>query len=352
MSKKAADNSNKHDEDEDDHAVYHLQVQTAGSAQQEDGGEEGCWQDAGPIRLWKDGADPSTSSSSTGAERSSALSTPRQLPKHAKAFLRLGRDAVPRPHIYLYRNTPSPQQQPQPNTNLLVLLHGAGGNHGAFDKLARQMALPQTATVSLAAFESLPWDLGTTWFQEMDYNSTTTTSAAAPLYLAASDPVRRASLDKAVQWLVRFLEYCTTTTTNNEPCWPSERVFLLGYGAGACLAMETCAVWSSTSNDKNRPALGGAVCVGGGLRPTTTTTTSATKTAAAAPIQLMVGERDDYFSPRDAERAAGAYPGSEVRTHVQPGKGPGRMIECEEEMRVVMQFLADKLVRQQQMPRP
>ena len=73
--------------------------------------------------------------------------------------------------------------------------------------------------------------------------------------------------------------------------------------------------------------------------------TDVAKTVAAAPIQLLVGERDDYFSPPDAERAARAY-GSEVRIHVQPGKGPGRMIECEEEMRVVMQFLADKLVRQ------
>ena len=114
MSKAADNNSNKHEDDEDDHdgAVYHLQVlQTARSAPQEDG-EEG-WQDAGPIRLWKDGAErPSATSSSTGAESSSAsssacLSAPRQLPKHAKAFLRLGHDAVPRSHIYLYRNAAS-----------------------------------------------------------------------------------------------------------------------------------------------------------------------------------------------------------------------------------------------------
>jgi predicted esterase len=301
---------------------------------------EPVWQDAGPIELL-DGNPFSSRASSSDA---TAASTRPQLPQAAKDWFGVLRSKPHRRSLYSYRHAPRNAH----NTNLLVLLHGAGDSHGPYDKLAQTMALPQTAALSLSAscpgFTELPFQLGYTWFQEMDYTT------GSPL--SRDHAMRQSSLLSATQRLCDFIQGLTQQ-------WIPERIFLLGYGSGATVAMTTCQYWCQNCK---KPALGGAVCVGGGdclsSIPITINKTcgSNERASQASPILLVVGGNDAGFPPSVAKTIQSKYmhdcgSGNEqlVQIHVQPNKAQS-MISSEEESKAVMEFLAPKLVRVQSMP--
>lgn len=48
----------------------------------------------------------------------------------------------------------------QPPTNILILLHGLGDSHESFEKLGKQMNLPETACISIRGPKPLPFELG------------------------------------------------------------------------------------------------------------------------------------------------------------------------------------------------
>lgn len=273
------------------------------------------------------------------------------------------------------------------DTNLLVLLHGSGDAFSKYDELARTMALPQTACLSLSAalsfrndetdagFATIPFDLGHAWFEEVDYFET-----GAPL--SVGHPRRSRSLERATRGLrtiLKSLAAASSKTHNDDGGgggWMPERVFLFGFGSGASLIMET--LLDDATRDDPSMVLGGAVCVAGGARAamnerrrrdgasrrsktSSVTTTTATTRKMVTPILLLVGSQDESFAPAAAEAAKACYvdvarnatPESSssssaadeiVSIHVQKGKRFG-MISCEEEMRAVMTFFADKLVR-------
>jgi len=305
---------------------------------------DGAWNDAGSVHLLDEGND----SSNNNDNNAGSSSLRNQLPRHAKAFLRRQQQqsestTIPRRQIYLYRHA-APNNAP--NTNLCLFLHGAGDTHTKFDALAQQMALPQTACLSIQAVHhiQLPFNLGTTWFQEIDFATGDT--------LPIQHPKRIQSLQKAVQWLTRLLHYCCNNCGDTNGGWPAERIFLLGYGAGACLVMETCAA-AAASDTASTTIYGGAVCIGGGIRvaadhDSKPSGSNSNNTETKTPILLMVGERDEYFTPQNAQEAARAYGNENVQIHLERNKGQG-MIQNADEMRVVMQFFADRLVRQSTM---
>ena len=223
---------------------------------------------------------------------------------------------------YLYRHS-----HDHVDTNLIVFLHGAGDSHVKYRDLFKTMKLPQCACLSLSAscmntstsaststgmgtyddddtngnvndngFVALPFGLGHTWFQEMDYTT--------GIPLAKNDPMLLNSLDRAVNNLELILQELINGNGNGNKngngLWSSERIFLFGYSAGACVAMQLC--WErmqkqmpmqhgtenniseitsnrsgqrTTSTSTRRPIqrpmqiqrqpLGGAICIAGGM---------------------------------------------------------------------------------------
>lgn len=246
----------------------------------------------------------------------------KQLPRRVKKLLAPVWEA--RKQYYLFRHAPNEG----PNTNLLVLLHGTGDTHVPFDKLAQQMALPQTATLAISAldFVSLPLGMGYTWIEDMDF------STGEPWPLDHSR--RRKSLEAAARKLLKVLEVLI-----QEAFWIApERVFFLGYGSGAATAMETCSRWAR----QGYAPFGGTVCVGGG-----TLSQDKPSSCKQTPMLIMTGEKDDTFPPSVARQVMESYPtvgNGDSKLYVQLGKGQG-MIQSREEMEQVMMFLAPKLVR-------
>ena len=355
-------NSKKHAQ----HIVARLEVRR-------EAGEGGSdqWSDAGPINLdtataatLVDGVTvaASTRTPATGSSTSSTSNTPptaiptikrkRMLPRRTKLLLSPNAKVKgDRKENFLFHHSSD-----DADTNLLILLHGAGDTHRAFREFAKRMDLPQTATLSIHAsscnngFTTLPFNLGYTWFEEMDY---AVTGDALP----DRDPRRLSSLKSAIDNLINILSslYPQEGDDSNEG-WIPERIFLFGYSAGACLLMETC---FRLLKQKKRP-LGGAICVAGGIKceipsdekEKVDASLEATHSfEGPTPVLLIVGSKDENFPPNTARKASSLYNDtsatkeSAATIFVKDGKGPA-MVGSEDEMRCIMEFMAERLVRE------
>ncbi|KAL7515733.1 hypothetical protein ACHAXN_012890 [Cyclotella atomus] len=297
----------------------------------------GEWCDAGPINMINDVGSLNLSANSNTSNSSSETKQPQRRTKDlstsAQKYLQNTK--------YKYRHSSDGI-----DTNLLILLHGAGDTHEPYDKLAIQMALPQTATLAISARNvALPLNLGYAWFEEMD-------GIGNPL--ASSDERRLGSLSRAVGWLEHLLCLLTglkddkNAATDDRMIWVPERVFLLGFSAGACLAMELCRSWRYNG----RLALGGVICVAGGIktqslaRSTNTNESLKATSNEATDVLVIAGSNDETFSPQLASKSRELYvPSSKVQVHVERGKGHS-MIGSRSEMTVVMEFLSKRMVKQ------
>ncbi|KAL3796391.1 hypothetical protein HJC23_004188 [Cyclotella cryptica] len=314
------------------------------------------WRDAGPIDLIDDVATLNLSSTQRSVLNAPTKSGPNQHPTLTKE-LPSDLTSLLGSQSYRYRHSADGI-----DNNILLLFHGAGDTLTPYDALAQQMALPQTSTLAVSASHvQIPFDLGYTWFEEMDCFGNT---------LANDDPRRLNSLRRVVDWLEDLLCLLTGIDPNNsgssgksscqktdsETSWIPERVFLLGFSAGACLIMELCRSWWS----KGRSSLGGAICVAGGIR---TSSLSISNKACdnsikcnkdgtdpetrneATDILILAGSNDDVYSPKSAEKSKQLYSfPSKVRLHIQEKHGH-TMIRSKREMTVVMEFLSQRLAR-------
>lgn len=227
------------------------------------------------------------------------------------------------------------------DTNLLILLHGAGDSHLPYHDLAKKMEVPQTATLSINAnamnkgFVTLPFDLGYTWFEEIDYSNGEK--------LKTNDQRRLSSLENASDKIDRLIDEIISSDH-----WIAERIFFLGFSAGACIAMNLC----YNRSQRGKRAVGGAVCISGGLYGQINIQNSKDRNNKMeyTPILLMGGECDENYTVAMLNKDAdfykdGACKSSDlVRSFIQPGKGHS-MINQKEEIRCIMEFFADKMVR-------
>lgn len=302
----------------DDAKQVHLEVQEGAS----DNGET-AWKDAGPVRLLDSLQAPPRAAAASNTSNTATCSNPTLLPKPAKEWL-LSKHSIrtkkDRQNLYLFRNAPDGGI----NTNLLLLLHGSGDSHRPFDKLAQTMSLPRTATLSIYSRVcgiDLPFGLGSSWFQEMDYTTGN--------LLSRNHVTRNETLERTVEFLIELIQRLTTS-------WVPERIFMLGYGAGATVAIETCRLWTG-------PPLGGAICVGmDGLGGNATVSSSGN---SGTPILLLSHDKkllDECTSEYEAQRGKDL-----IRIYVQANKG---MISGPKEMDAVMEFLSERLVLAVQLP--
>jgi len=294
--------------------------------------------DIGPIQIIDDLASISLGLTDTDRNAPSFPGDQNSLPACVKSLAGPG---------HLFRACPNGQ-----STNLLLILHGAGERKtSALSSLGLMMDLPQTATLVLRGWTPIivpvgesGWEEGYTWFHD-DMDFTTGDS------LSPEDPRRTRGLRVAVRRLNDLVEALSFRTPRNSLGWPRERIFAIGFGCGASLLMETAASVGE--------GLGGIVCVAGGMRPVRSPIVRCGRDGI--PVLIVVGRDDKSFSPSDAEAAVREYnncfqeSGDRESVLQVPQVGPlaiARVIKekrtmsigSREEMRVVMEFLASKLV--------
>ena len=273
---------------------------------------------------------------------------------------------------YLYRHSSD-----KIDTNLLIFLHGAGDNHLPYHNLGKKMSIPQCATLSLSAscmnegFSTLPFGLGHSWFDEMDY------STGLPLPKQNFKLV--SSLKRAVKKLDLLLNALTGDGDDSDrgvdATWIPERIFLFGFSAGACLAMQTCL----DRFERGKSPLGGAICVAGGVNKICTNKFSTLKSTEQkqagedesgekstgmaiverAPVLIIGGSKDEKFTQTELKKAVDFYnsfsttlhtttqtsaTSSSAKSFIMKGKGHD-MMKSEEETKVFMEFCAEHMVR-------
>ncbi|QRW04146.1 Rho-GTPase-activating protein [Ceratobasidium sp. AG-Ba] len=155
---------------------------------------------------------------------------------------------------------PSPRTRPRPtreglglehvyapsddgiDENLLIFLHGLGDTLAPFARLAKQLQLPQTATLILQAPDLIPFlEEGEEMYQW--YTSFTQLGEL----IEHPNPLR------GVQVVHRALEHLTSPTCG----WPADRIHLFGFAQGGSVALESAL---------RRPGgIKSVVSVGGGL---------------------------------------------------------------------------------------
>ena len=323
-------------------------------------GEGGNWKPVGPIHLLDD---PSSASSSHSTNAPATAPNPNPSPPtppppssssysshRIELLLSIKHLLSPYAKVkshrkanYLYRHSSD-----KIDTNLVLYLHGAGDSHIPYHSLAKTMNLPQCCSLSLSAscmgegFVKLPLGLGYTWFHQMDY----TTGNA----LSESDGRRIQSLKSAIDKLEVLLEALME-------CWVPERIFLWGFSAGACLVMEMC----RHRIISGKRALGGAICIAGGCSTafkmdTIVKTSTTTNHMEVTPVLLLGGSRDDKFPPHALQAARDSYNNAcdssreatkkaATTMYIHPGKGHA-MVQSPEEMKVVMEFFSQHMVKQ------
>jgi len=308
--------------------------------------DDGTWEDAGQINLLEDGmastsiidGDSPTINNSTIPSISSTKILTKELPKRAQQMLQS------QSNHYKYQHS-----KDGIDTNLLIFFHGAGDTHLPFSNLGKRMELPQTATLSLSAsislnlpdkgsFVQLPFGLGHTLFQEIDY----TTGEK----LSSNNTKRLTSLKHALKVLDPLI--CSLIGMQNEKrpnvkddtAWIPERVFLFGFSAGACLAMELCRMWANAG----RMPLGGAICICGGIHGSDELLGIDQRTDKKEPTDILVITGDDDYPKKVAEQNKELYKSSKVQIYNKKGRGNG-MVNSKEEMQVIMEFLSKRLVR-------
>ena len=310
-------------------------------------GKNEKWRDAGPITML-----PSENDSAFINNLSKAPKMEKKLMKEKTKLKELTssvKNLLGGRQYYEYRHSSD-----KIDTNLLILLHGAGDSHIPYHNLAQTMMLPQTASLSISAsipetFVKIPFDLGYTWFEETDYLQT-------GLPLPPNHPKRIRSLEKAIHYLKRVLS-CLIVDNG----WIPERIFILGFSCGACLAMETALDLFICDDKKqnflsNRP-LGGIICIAGGIKFNRyqSSLSPAKNWANLSEVLLVVGQNDKIFTPSEAEMSSRIYNSffkiekvgtkERVKIHVQSNKAHS-MISSHEEVHAIMSFLSVKLVRE------
>ncbi|KAL4161097.1 hypothetical protein PRNP1_001653 [Phytophthora ramorum] len=225
-----------------------------------------------------------------------------------------------------------PGRSAPPAQNLLLFLHGRGDSHESFARLGEQMALPQTAVLSLRAPRELPFGLGFTWMDDLDANGDV---------IPPDTPHRQRSesLHEARDYLWSFLQ-----VLHDKYEWGYSRLFVFAFSQGACVAFHLAMTLPRGVR------LGGVVLVAGGAIVGAHSSASEDGGAAATPMMQVTGAADAVYPAILAKRSRREFERRHTRkateelfaTRVRPRKGHA-MIDSRADMQHVMLFFSKHL---------
>ncbi|KAL3131160.1 hypothetical protein ABBQ38_000465 [Trebouxia sp. C0009 RCD-2024] len=216
--------------------------------------------------------------------------------------------------------------QPSPDgvdENLLILLHGYGDTPEPYARLARQMALPQTACLALPGplGPVLGTPTGRAWFHEED----------------EAEMSGSATVGSTLRHLQQIL-----SSLQKKGGWLASHIHLFGFSQGGSAAMHVALHCRGDS------MLGSCVAVSAALLPQQLAELKQQRhqpgACSATPLLITHGGQDLEL-PRsrvDATVATAKQLGSGVRFHSIPGKAHA-MIGSPSEMRHLMGFWAQAL---------
>ncbi|EMR10206.1 hypothetical protein PNEG_01479 [Pneumocystis murina B123] len=143
-----------------------------------------------------------------------------------------------------------------PISNCLILLHGLGGSHIPFARLARHLNLPETVCISLCGLKPTP-------LVDPSENEAGSWHWGSDL---AFDQDGIVSDDADLQKAIEMLESLCKTLTDPLPSgcgFSSQAIFFLGYGQGGRLALNFTLTQSKPNSPHFNKRFGGVLSIGG-----------------------------------------------------------------------------------------
>ncbi|KAL8791149.1 MAG: hypothetical protein Q9195_006046 [Heterodermia aff. obscurata] len=215
----------------------------------------------------------------------------------------------PSPFILTITPPPSPQKP----INILLLLHGLGDSNPSFTTLGTQLALPETACISLQAPTPLPFDLGGFhWGDDLQFDSAT----------------GQMDFDTGFEKAVNFIRRGVIESVLVEKCgYMPRNIVLFGFGQGGMAAVAAALSFARE--------LGGVVSIGGPL-PSSASASGKSKT----PVLVLGGSSSTLITRSVVSRFKTAF--DTVEYHKWDKSGDG-MPRNREEMLPIMKFFARRL---------
>ncbi|MCJ1419940.1 hypothetical protein MMC32_006296 [Xylographa parallela] len=211
--------------------------------------------------------------------------------------------------------TVTPPPQSQAPVNVLILLHGLGDTNSSFTHLGRQVALPETACISLRGPTPLPFDLGGFhWGDDIIFDQAN----------------GQMDLDTGFSKITRILTSVIEVLV--EKCgYQAREIILFGFGQGGMAALATAASYDAE--------LGGIVSIGGPLP--SSITASSTSSKSKTPVLTLGGSSKTLITPAaiSSLRAKFQY----VDYKKWPNKVADGMPRNRDEMLPIMQFFSRRL---------
>ncbi|EFP89677.1 uncharacterized protein PGTG_15640 [Puccinia graminis f. sp. tritici CRL 75-36-700-3] len=157
------------------------------------------------------------------------------------------------------------------DSNLLIFFHGLGDTQIPFSQLARKLKLPQTACMSIRAFERVPFleEEAYQWWESFDITGS-----------PVSHPNPSSTLIKLIGMLDRL--------TTDEIGWTPEDIHLFGFAQGASCLSELALLW--TRSRSTAAPLASIVSVSGPLLSLPTIPTSS---RSPTPVFLWTRRGED-----------------------------------------------------------
>ncbi|ATZ46622.1 hypothetical protein BCIN_02g00150 [Botrytis cinerea B05.10] len=219
------------------------------------------------------------------------------------------------------------------NTNILILLHGLGDTKNGFTQLAKNLSLPQTASLIPQAPTPIPAlitgsDLPSFhWARDLEFDSTT-----GSLDLDADITPSITLLTSMIEMLMKTCNY------------PPRNIFMFGFGQGGMLALSTLA--QTTSSLLRDLELGGAISIGGRLPASFSPPSNAdpsqkdNKGRVRTPILIAGGNRKSEITRTALEKVKSTFAEVEYVKWEREGDG---MMRGREEVLPLMRFWGRRL---------
>ncbi|KAK4991272.1 hypothetical protein LTR66_006585 [Elasticomyces elasticus] len=224
----------------------------------------------------------------------------------------------------------------QPATNILLLLHGLGDTNESFKTLGQQMALPETACISIRGPKPLPFDLGGFhWSDDLLFDQSGgemdgDAGFTAATKLIAEDVVKTALVEK-----------CGYT---------HREIIVFGFGQGAMAALSaarefpehrglTCAyrtdcIAVSINSTTSSTHLGGVISIGG---PLPKEAPASLKPKCRTPVLTCCGSSNSTVTASAEEKLKNVFEFVEIKRYRRSGDS---MPRSRDEMLPIMQFFA------------
>ncbi|TFK75647.1 hypothetical protein BDN72DRAFT_831971 [Pluteus cervinus] len=244
--------------------------------------------------------------------------------------------------VHIRKATPTPRSKPAPKTtkiavpftyspsddgtdeNLLIILHGLGDTHVPFSRMAKNLKLPQTATLTLRAPELIPflYEDAYQWYPSFD---------------GLGQPIERPNPTKALDLLSNVLEHLQT-----ECNWSPRKIHLFGFGQGGTVAVELCIRWWKAQMTSQNPLpLASIVSISGPLLSYPTLSTK-------CPTPLLIVQRpssEDFAISSSA--ITDLNKGYQTVIEQKLSNPNGGMPASKAEWEPIMRFWSEKLNRRQ-----